>query len=69
MILLILMVTFSAGVVYGATGEVLETTQAVWQIADSTTSAGDEPAALSITERTKLLVEAAGNGIDTNSIG
>jgi len=59
MILLILMVTFSAGSVFSATGEVLETTQAVWQIADTTTSAGDEPTALSETERTKKLVDAA----------
>ena len=57
MILLILMVF--AGSVLGATGEVLETTQAVWQIADSTTSAGAEPNALGVTERTKLLVDAA----------
>jgi hypothetical protein len=57
MICLILMLF--AGGVYGATGEVLETTQAVWQIADSTTSAGTEPSALSVTERTKLLVDAA----------
>lgn len=59
MILLILMVTLSAGGVFGASGEVLETIQAVWQIADSTTSAGTEPTALSVTERTKLLVDAA----------
>jgi len=58
MILLILMVTFSAGGAFGATGEVLETTQAVWQIADSTTSAGEEPNALTVNERTKLLVDA-----------
>jgi len=57
MILLILMVTFSAVSVYGATGEVLETTQAVWQIAESETSASTQTDALSITERTKNLVD------------
>ena len=57
MILLILMVTFSAGGAFGATGEVLETTQAVWQIAESETSASTQTDALSVTERTKNLVD------------
>jgi len=41
------------------TGDVLHTIQAPWIIADSTTSAGDEPAALSTSERTYKLVNAA----------
>ena len=40
-------------------GTILHTIQTKWQIADTTTSAGDEPTALAVTERTKLLVDAA----------
>lgn len=47
-----------AGGVFGATGEVLETTQAVWQIAESETSASTQTDALGVTERTKRIVDA-----------
>ena len=40
-------------------GTILHSIQSSWDIADTTTSAGDEPTALSVTERTKLLVDAA----------
>lgn len=52
------MVTFSAGFAFGATGEVLETVQAVWQIAESETSASTQTDALGVTERTKKIVDA-----------
>ena len=40
-------------------GDTLHTVQSSWVIADTTTSAGDEPTALSETERTKKLLDAA----------
>ncbi|MHC4387349.1 MAG: hypothetical protein ACYSX1_01945 [Planctomycetota bacterium] len=40
-------------------GTVLHSIQSAWEIADETTSAGTEPSALAVTERTKLLVDAA----------
>lgn len=40
-------------------GNVLHAIQSAWEIADTTTSAGDEPSALGATGRTKVLVEAA----------
>lgn len=40
-------------------GNVLHAMQSAWEIADSTSSAGTEPTALAVTERTKLLVDAA----------
>lgn len=40
-------------------GTILHSIQSEWEIADSTTAAGDEPVALAATERTKLLVDAA----------
>jgi len=40
-------------------GNVLHTVQSGWVIADSTSSTGDEPTALAVTERTKKLVDAA----------
>lgn len=48
--------TVAVGVVEG---NVLHAMQSAWEIADTTTSAGDEPSALAATERTKLLVDAA----------
>lgn len=39
-------------------GRALQTVQTAWQIADSTTSDGTEPTALSVSERTKLIVDA-----------
>lgn len=45
-------------------GTILHSIQSEWEIADTTTSAGDEPNALSTTERTKLLVDAASEGGD-----
>ncbi len=49
-------------------GNTLHNIQSEWQIADSTTSAGGEPNALTVTERTKLLVDAA-IAADVNSDG
>jgi len=46
-------------------GNVLHAIQSAWEIVDSTTSAGDEPNALGVTERTKLTVDAAAEGGDT----
>lgn len=40
-------------------GNILHTMQTGWFVVDETTSTGDEPTALAVGERTKLLVEAA----------
>lgn len=40
-------------------GTILHSIQSSWEIADSETSAGTEASALAVTERTKLLVDAA----------
>ena len=45
-------------------GSILHTIQEPWLIADETTSAGDEPNALGVTERTLLTVKAAAEGGD-----
>jgi len=45
-------------------GDILHTIQTAWEIADTTTSAGEEPNALAVTERTKLTVDAAAEGGD-----
>lgn len=59
--LLILVITAGASLtaVNQIVGNALHTIQSGWVIADSTSSIGDEPTALSDTERTKKLVDAA----------
>jgi hypothetical protein len=47
-------------------GTVLHSIQSEWEIADSTTSTGNEPNALLVTQRTKLLVDAIIAGGDPN---
>lgn len=53
-------------------GNALHTMQNAWLIADETTSTGDEPTALSVTERTKKIVDtliiAASSGDDEISV-
>ena len=48
-------------------GNVLHAMQSKWEIADSTTSAGREPNALGVTERTKFAVDALISGAAVSS--